>query len=173
MEENSIAKIIEASIDKKMAEVEKCFKRDRRERSLQKLVKRRLYAYQQLKENIERYKLDIENIKVEDFGKSKSIVFRNGATTPQDIEDIRAAKIAIVEQKIARDEEEIKELDFALSTIRNEEYYPALEMTFFDEMKQDIIAEKLHCDKSTIWRQVGRLIDKLCIVLYGADAIAS
>ena len=34
-------------------------------------------------------------VKVEDFGKSKSIILRNGTTTPQDIEDIRAAKIRL------------------------------------------------------------------------------
>ena len=139
-----------------------------------KLTKKRLYAYPLLKGNIERCKLDIEDIKREEFGKSKSITMfsiNGGGAEKPTLEELREAKILLVERKIARDEAEIKEIDAALATVKDDYYYPAIEMMFFKRCKQDDIAEKLYCDKTTIWRQVGRLLDIMSITLYGADVL--
>ena len=37
--------------------------------------------------------------------------------------------------------------------------------------KQKEIAEAIPCVETTIWRNIGRLIDKLAIFWYGADAL--
>ncbi len=140
-----------------------------------KLTKKRLYAYPLLKGNIERCKLDIEDIKREEFGKSKSITMfsvNGGGAEKPTLEELREAKILLVERKIARDEAEIKEIDAALATIKDDYYYPAIEMMFFKKLRQEGIAAHLRCDKTTVWRQVGRLLDVMSITLYGADALA-
>ena len=143
-------------------------------KELIKLTKKRLYAYPLLKENIERYKADIEDIRKEEFGKSKSIVMYSpsGGGEKPTLEELREAKILIVERKIARDEAEIKEINAALDTIKEDAYYPLIEMMFFQKLGQDEIAERMICDKTTIWRNVGRLLDAMSIALYGADTFA-
>ena len=147
----------------------------RRTKDFTKLTKKRLYAYSHLKSNIERYKADIEDTKIEkDFGKSKSIIeFRSRTTGEPPTEDeIRQARIILLERKIARDETELKELDAALNAVKDDEYYNLIDMIFIKNMKQDDVAEIAHCDKTTVWRNVGRMLDTMSIVLYGADALA-
>ena len=147
----------------------------RRVKDLAKFTKKRLYAYPQLKGNIERYKLDIEDIRQETFGKSKSIVIfqRNSGDNAEKmtIEEQRAAKIRLIEQKIERDEAEIKEMNAALAQIEDDPYYRLITMRFFEKMNRDEIAEKFPCDSTTVSRQLGRLLDTLNISLYGADAL--
>ena len=148
----------------------------RRVKDLAKLTKKRLYAYPQLKTNIERYKLDIEDIKQETFGKSKSIVIfqRNSGDNAErmTIEEQRAAKIRLLEQKIERDEAEIKEMDAALAQIKDDPYYRIVEMRFFRKMDRDEIGAEFPCDPTTVSRQLGRLLDTLNVSLYGADALS-
>ena len=143
------------------------------EKDLVKLTKKRLYAYPLLKINIERYKADIEDIKKEDMGKSKSIVMfspsSKGGERPT-LEELREAKIMIVERKIARDENEIREIDTALSTIRDDEYYPIIEMSYFRKISDEAIRDELYWSIPTIGRHRGRLINILNASLYGADA---
>ena len=86
------------------------------------------------------------------------------------LEELREAKIMIVERKIARDENEIKEIDTALSTILDDEYYPIIEMSFFQKMSEEDICNTLHCASTTLWRNKGRLIDIMNVSLYGADS---
>ena len=147
----------------------------RKAKDLTRLTKKRLYAYPLLKGNIEQYKADIEDIKRENFGKSKSIVTfmaHSGGPEKPTLEELREAKILLVERKIARDEAEIKEINAALDSIKGDDYYPVIEMMFFLKLRQEEIAESMHCDKSTVWRQIGRLLDMMNISLYGADALA-
>lgn len=148
----------------------------RRIKDLAKLTKKRLYAYPQLKMNIKRYKLDIKDIQKETFGKSKSIVIfqRNSGDNAEKLtlEEQRAAKIRLLEQKIERDEEEIKEMDAALAQIKDDPYYRIIEMKFFLKMSRDEIGAEFPCDPTTVSRQLGRLLDTLNISLYGADALS-
>ena len=154
---------------------QKLLTEDRRRREdLSKLTKKRLYAYPQLKNNIERYRLDIESIKRETFGKSKSIVVfqrNSGSGEKPTLEDLRAAKIYLLEQRIERDETEIREMDAALKTIHDDPYYPALEMIFFQGMSHEMCASNVNCERSSITKNIGRLINVLNVVLYGAEAL--
>lgn len=139
-----------------------------------KMTVKRLYAYPILKQNIERYKADIEDIKHEDMQKSKSIVeffSHSGNGEKPDLEDLRAAKIRIVQMKINRDETEIAAIDAALATIKDDTYYQIIEMRYFEKMEQDDIAKKIGCSLPTLLRQSGRLLDMLTVSLYGADAL--
>lgn len=145
------------------------------QKSWSKLTAKRLYGYPLLKKNIERYQKDIEDIRKENMGKSKSIVefyAHSGGGEKPDIEDLRAAKIRIIEMKIARDQQEIKEIEVALASIKDDEYYPIIEMKFFQQKSHEEIAEAIPCGVATVSRQLGRLLDIINITLYGADAIA-
>ena len=135
-------------------------------------TKDRLYAYPQLLCNIKKYRLDIKDIQRENFGKSKSIVVMQPKSGEDfSLEDKRAARIRMIEQKIDRDEEEIEEIERALQTIKEEFYYPAIEMYFFKGMKRSEIGDYLNCDGSTVSRQINKLIERMNVALYGADAV--
>ncbi|MBR2216488.1 MAG: hypothetical protein IJ849_12150 [Selenomonadaceae bacterium] len=139
-----------------------------------KMTMKRLYSYPLLKQNVERYLLDIEDIKKEDMGKSKSIVefyTHSGGGEKPDLEELRAAKIRLVEMKINRDRSEIAEIEAALANIKDDPYYPIIELKFFEKRGQEDIAEVLHYSTATISRQLGRLMDIVNIGLYGADAL--
>lgn len=138
-----------------------------------KHTEKRLYAYPVLKRNIKRYKLDIEDIRHEDIRKSKDIVLYTtaGGGTQPDIEELRAAKILLIEQKIARDEKEIVEIDIALQEIKNDEYFNIIPMKYIEKISNEEIAQELHCDMRTIGRHKSRLIKEISLGLYGADAL--
>lgn len=139
-----------------------------------KMTERRLYAYSTLKVNIENYKKDLEDIKVESFERSKDFVtfMSNSGTKMQtDIETLREAKTLEIKRKMHIDECEIKEVDRALDAIANEEYKDIIKLYYFESKPQEEIAKLLHCVETTVWRQRKRLVDKLTIILYGADAV--
>ena len=168
--------LIAEAVEKKMEEVGRrlILEGKKAQRNWTKLTMKRLYSYPLLKHNIERYKLDIEDIKKEDMGKSKSIVefyAHSGGGEKPDLEELRAAKIRIVEMKIDRDEKEIAEIDAALATITYDPYYRIIELKFFQKLDVEEIAEEMHCGTATIPRQTGRLLDIINISLYGADVL--
>lgn len=143
------------------------------ERNTYKQTEKRLYAYPVLKKNIERYKKDIEDVKQEEFSRSKDIAFyaAGAGTEKPDIEEIRKAKIFVIEQKIARDREEIKEIEAALDEIRNDEYFEIIPLHYFKRISQEEISQKVHCDKVTVWRNRRRLLNILEVCLYGAEVL--
>lgn len=138
-----------------------------------KQTERRLRAYPLLKKNIERYEMDIEDIKHEDLRRSTDIVLYRtaGGGMKADIEEIREIKILNLKQKIIRDETEIKEVDAALETVKNDEYFSIIDLKYFQNLKHEEIAEMLECDTSTIGRNKGRMVNHMALVLYGSDAL--
>ena len=133
-------------------------------------TKSRIRSYPQLKRNVERYKLDIEDIKSENFGKSKSIVIMQPSyANPLSVEDKRAAAIAIIEKKLERDQREIKYIELALAEIKENIYYPAFEQYFFKNIPFKTIAEKIYKSRSVVSRNVGRMVNQLAVFFYGAD----
>lgn len=143
------------------------------ERNTYKQTEKRLYAYPVLKKNIERYKKDIEDVNQEEFSRSKDIAFyaAGAGTEKPDIEEIRKAKIFVIEQKIARDREEIKEIEAALDEIRNDEYFEIIPLHYFQKVDQETITKRVYCDKVTVWRNRKRLLNIINICLFGADAL--
>ncbi|WP_455655438.1 hypothetical protein [Phascolarctobacterium sp.] len=138
-----------------------------------KQTEARLYAYPTLLENIKRYKLDIEDLKREKITeKSKDITFFGGdcgiRLTP---EEKQAGKILAVELKLQRDQKEIDEIDAALDLIKNDEYYPAIEMRYFKKMADEIIASQIPCAERTVRYNRSRLIRQMALSLYGAEAL--
>lgn len=133
----------------------------------------RVSACKVLKENIVEYHKDIEDLQREEPGRSKDIVMfcTGGGGIKKSAEEIQEARIEILKMKIKRDQEEVDTIERALDTVRNDKYYPIIEMRYFQEMSDDEIGEELSCDASTVRRQKNRIIRKVSIKLYGAQAV--
>lgn len=139
-----------------------------------KATERRLRAYPELKANIARYEADIKDIAHEDMGKSADIVIfqsHSGKTPERDLEELRQEKIFKLTECIYRDSQEVREIERALERIKGQEYYRIIPMIYFEGRSQKEIEKEMHCDRTTIWRNRKVLIEKMSIVLYGADAI--
>ncbi len=174
---SELQELIKETVENKMEEVGRrlILAGKKNQKNWTKMTMKRLYSFPILKANIERYQKDIEDIRREDMGKSKSIVefhSKNNEWEKPDVEDLRAAKIRIVEMKIDRDTQEVREIEMALDSVRTDQYYPIIEMKFFQHMTHEEIAEKLPCGVATVSRQLGRLLDIINVTLYGADALA-
>ena len=140
-----------------------------------KKTEQRLYAYPELKKNIEKYYADIEDVQLEGATrKSKDLVFFSPGMggTRLSAEEIMEGRIAVLQKKIYRDQSEIDEIDFALSAINGDEYYQAVALKYFDGKTDEFISETVHCDPSTVRRNKNRLVRKMAIKLYGAQALS-
>ncbi len=176
-EKTELQGLIEEAVEHKMEEVGRrlILEGKKTQKNWTKMTMKRLYSYPILKANIERYRKDIDDIRKEDMGKSKSIVEFHGDIREwekPDVEDLRAAKIHTVEMKINRDTREVREIEVALDSVRADQYYPIIEMKFFQHMTHEEIADEIPCGVTTVSRQLGRLLDIINVTLYGADALA-
>ena len=78
--------------------------------------------------------------------------------------------MAILRGRLAANERELKRMTAALSFIQNDPYFRAIEMKYFQGMREADIAEALLCDPATIRRNRARLIKRLALRLYGVDS---
>ncbi len=76
-----------------------------------------------------------------------------------------------VKSSMMRTKQEVLRIERALETIKEDAYYCIIEYKYFDEMNFQDIAEQLDKDESTCRRNKNRLINKLKIMLFGADAL--
>ena len=137
-----------------------------------KETERRLFRYPELKKNIEEYRADIEDIKREDLGKSKDIVkfgIHGGNTQQEDIEEKRQKLIANIENRIASDLYEIRQIDRALERIRNDEHFSIIEAYYFEKCDTEEVAVRCHYSERTIRRYRKNLVNIISDALYGAD----
>ena len=74
-------------------------------------------------------------------------------------------------KSIAADRYEIETLERALATVRDDPYYRALSGKYLDDVDDRDIAEALECDTSTVWRHRKRLVQRVAVWLYGAEAL--
>lgn len=78
-----------------------------------------------------------------------------------------------VKSSMMRTRQEVKRIERALSTIKDDKYYEIIEMKYFQEMTMESMAAYFDCDEKTIRRNKNRLINRLKIMLFGADALNS
>ncbi|WP_094607751.1 hypothetical protein SPSIL_008860 [Sporomusa silvacetica DSM 10669] len=173
--EVNIQKIIEQAVDKAV-KATMFLGADQARTETKNLFKQteiRLYAYSELRNNIAKYNLDIKDLRCESPGRSKDIASfsTHGGGIKFTEEEIQEARIMILQKKIYRDQTEIDEIEFALEAVQNDEYYPIIEMRYFKGMKDDKIAEIVSCDPSTIRRNKNRMIRRIAVKLYGAQAV--
>lgn len=140
-------------------------------RDCYKATERRLYALPILRKKI----IDDENQLADllEHGmpeRSKSIVrfSRSGCRlTP---EEMLEAVICDLEATIASDEHEIETLERALEHIKDDPFYFAVEGKYFLDYDDDDVALELKCGTTQLWKQRGRLVRAVSVLLYGAQA---
>ncbi|OUO68672.1 hypothetical protein [Anaerotruncus colihominis] len=137
-----------------------------------KATERRLYAYPYLKQKLEDDREMLAEVKT--YGpreKSKSIVRfqkNGGRLTPDEIFD---AVVLDLEATIAADEEEIRAIEKAVSYIEGDRYAYSVTGKYFKDLDDETIAKELECEPTTIWRHRKRLVQRISVMLYGAQAV--
>lgn len=145
---------------------------ERTARDAFKATERRLYALPTLRQKLEDNQERLEEIKT--YGprqRSRSITrfVKSGVRlTP---EEIFAAVVMDMEATIAADEYEVEAMERALSTIADDEYYRTVTGRYIDNLPDEKVAEEIPCDTSTVWRNRKRLVQRLAVWLYGAEAV--
>ncbi|MCL1789889.1 MAG: hypothetical protein FWG40_00775 [Peptococcaceae bacterium] len=132
-------------------------------------TERRLHAYNILKERVEDNKYRIEHFIVPE--KSADIVRFKKTGVRVSEEDIFAAWKQDLEAKIAADEFEISEIDKALELVGEDHYFLTVEGKYILGMTDEDIALSIDCAIPTVRKHRGRLVNKMTVWLYGAEAV--
>ena len=74
-------------------------------------------------------------------------------------------------ESMERTRREIQRIERALETIQDDEYYEIIPLKYWDQIPPAEIADRLCCDERTYRRHKNRLVNKLKVVLFGADAL--
>jgi hypothetical protein len=149
---------------------------DNKTKQLKKETIKKLKSYPILKQNIEEFKKDLEDIKKEKFETVPAIhiVSPNNNIDKylnNDLEERRLIESIKIRKSMLRDIRATKEIERAMEAIKDEPYNKIIEMQYFNNMSVDNIANELNCDTKTIYRNRIKLIDILTIKFFGGDAI--
>ncbi len=145
---------------------------ERTARDAFKATEKRLYALPILKQKIADDKERLADLK--QYGtpeRSKSIVrfTRSGARLSPD--EMLEAVVRDITATIASDEYEVETVEKALGTISGDYYYLTVTGRYVDNLTDEEVADKIPCDTTTVWRNRKRLVQRLAVRLYGADAL--
>jgi len=146
---------------------------ERSSRNAFKDTERRLYALPTLRQKLEDDRERLDEIK--QYGpreRSKSIARFTKSSVRLSPEEILEAVVTDMEATIAADEYEIERMEKALSIIADDEYAKTVTGRYIDGLTDDEIAEEIHCDSTTVWRNRKRLVQRLCVWFYGAQALS-
>ncbi|MEA5059730.1 MAG: sigma factor-like helix-turn-helix DNA-binding protein [Candidatus Pelethousia sp.] len=138
-----------------------------------KATEQRLYRVPVLREKVED---DKEDLMALESGEAELLCPRpallelgrtnNLRRSPQ---EIRGDQMAVLRSRLAASERELRRMAAALSCIAEDPYYPAIELRYFQGMREVDIAERLQCDPATVRRNRARLVKRLALRLYGVD----
>lgn len=134
------------------------------------LTERRLYALAALEVRIldSREELaELENLGVDALRHhSLSVVSMLSPGMRIDPEEAHAMQMARLRARLAADEFEVRRMRRALDYLREDEYFPCIELYYFRRKGDAYIAEKLYRDISTVRRNRRRLVRELAGILY-------
>lgn len=137
-----------------------------------KATERRLYALPVLRNKRDDDKERLEELKqYGPRGRSKSITQFSKSGVRLTPEEIFEAAVIDLEATIAADEYEIEAMERALATIEKDDYYLTVTGRYIDDLPDERVAELIPCDTTTVWRNRKRLVQRLAVWLYGAEAI--
>ncbi|OQB14691.1 MAG: hypothetical protein BWY15_00841 [Firmicutes bacterium ADurb.Bin193] len=139
-----------------------------------KMTEARLFAYNDLKAKMENDLLDLQDmLKEGPASKSRDILYRsvNGGVrlSPDEIQQI---KIDNIKRQIEDCRREISRIDDSVSAFDGDYYALIIKMRYFERKSDEVIAEILNCDVSTVRRNRKRLITRMAVRLYGIKALA-
>jgi hypothetical protein len=129
-----------------------------------------LYSYPSLKISIAQVEEDLSNGELQIHAKSKDIVRYTGNTDffrEVDKDEFLQKRMVSME----RTKSEVRRIEAALETIKNDRYFKIIPLRYWEQLEPEMIAETLYCDERTYRRHRNRLVNKLKIVLFGAEAL--
>lgn len=172
-----VIKIIRKSVDEAVKKSVDAIIRANKEfeagqRNYFKETERLLYSLPALKLKLAQDEEDLRNGLVSPPEKSRDIVKPSQGGYRMHDPDAREERY-IAERKgsMERTKKEIARIERALETIQDDEYYDIIPLKYWDLLPPAEIAEALHCDERTFYRHKNRLVNKLKVVLFGADAL--
>ena len=87
------------------------------------------------------------------------------------VEDRRKFLADSIRVSIYHDEILLNRIERALNYIRHERYYKIIQLRYFDNMNMQEIASEIPCDIKTAYSNKDKLLDKLMIIFFGAEAL--
>lgn len=139
-----------------------------------KATEKRLRALPDIKEKIKKDKAYLRDILRHGLSEHSTDIIRfqrSGSRIPYD--DLINAIVMDLKSKIASNEHEVKEINEALKPLKKDEFYAVIPLRYFCGESEESIAEKMHCDPSTVRRHRSRLVNRLAVRLYGVGAVSS
>jgi len=139
------------------------------QRNYFKETERLLYSLPALRLKVAQDEEDLKHgiMRPKQRSKDMVIVSSAGGSHIEYEEDYVRRRIASME----RTKREIQRIERALETIEDDEYYDIIPLKYWDGLSPAEIAERLSCDERTYRRHKNRLVKKLMVVLFGADAL--
>lgn len=170
LKEKDVEKIIKKAVTEGIEAGKKLAKLD--VKSIYRTTERKLYAYPDLKEIVEKDKEYLQDLELYGLQKySCSIIrFKKSGVRLSDEELLEALK-QDVRARIASNEYEIKIIEEALQPLVDDPYFLVISGRYFEHISDIEIAERIPCDPSTVRRQRKRLIQRIAVRLFGAEAV--
>ena len=171
--DNEVLKIIETAVNKAAQDSAKAAHETSTERNYFRETEILLYNYPALKLKVaqdEEFLYDPEAKTAPTNNRSKDIVIFSTRSTGGHGLDIDQYTKG-VKSSMMRTRQEVMRIERALETIKDDKYYDIIPMKYWDEMTMESIAERFDCEDKTVRRNKSRLVNKLKIMLFGADAL--
>lgn len=170
---NEVLKIIETAVNKAAQDSIKVAQDHTSERKYFRETEILLYNYPALKLKVsqdEEFLYDPESSIAPPGNRSKDIVRFSTKSTGSHGLDIDQYTQG-VKSSMMRTRQEVLRIDRALEVIKDDKYHDIIPLKYFDGMTLDDIAEKFDCEEKTVRRNKNRLVNKIKIMLFGADAL--
>jgi DNA-directed RNA polymerase specialized sigma24 family protein len=170
---NIIRKSVDEAVKKAAEAIIRANKEfDARQRNYFKETERLLYSLPALKLKVAQDEEDLKNGLVLPPEKSRDIVKPSQGGYRMHDPDAREERyIEQRKESMERTKKEIARIERAIETIQGDEYYDIIPLKYWDLVQPAQIAERMNCDERTYRRHKNRLVNKLKVVLFGADAL--
>jgi len=170
---NEVLKIIETAVNKAAQESAKAVTPEHSERNFYRETEILLYNYPVLKLKVaqdEEFLYDPNAHTAPANNRSKDIVIYSSRSTGSHGLDIDQYTQS-VKSSMMRTRQEVLRIDRAMEAITDDKYYEIIPLKYWDGLTIEEISEKIVCDEKTVRRNRSRLVNKLKIMLFGADAL--
>ena len=172
---NIIRKSVDEAVKKSVDAIIRANKEfDAAQRNYFKETERLLYSLPALRLKVAQDEEDLRNGQMKLKEKSRDVVRPStGGYRQYDPEEREARYIEQRIESMERTKKEIARIERAIETIQDDEYYDIVPLRYWDLLSPAEIAERLNCDERTFYRHKNRLVNKLKVVLFGADALSN
>ena len=142
-----------------------------RSKDAYKATEQRLYNLPVLRAKIENDRERLIELQTQGSSvQSASIVRFKRSGSRISPEDALDALIQDIKATTTANEYEVSQIEKALSIIEADQYFIIVPCLYFNGMTAEETCIEAHCERSTVFRQRMRLVQRLAVFLYGTDA---